>query len=48
MRPRTTLLLTVRAAFAVMGAVLVKVVAAFTVSDCELFTPKVTLPLAVR
>ena len=48
MRPRTTLLLAVRGAFAVMGAVPVKVVTAFTVSDCELLTPNVTLPLAVR
>jgi len=42
------LLLAVRAAFAVMGAVDAKVVTAFTVSDCELFNPRVTLLLAVR
>ena len=42
------MLLTVRGAFAVMGAVAVKVVTAFTVRDCELFTPRVTLLSAVR
>ena len=42
------MLLAVRAAFAVMGAVDAKVVTAFTVRVCEPFTPTVMLPLAVR
>lgn len=42
------MLLAVRGAFAVMAAVPVKEVTAFTIRDCELFTPNVTLPLAVR